>query len=92
MDKIKLYDLRALKQNPNRDLKFEVPAKEVVSPFTIIPKSLYEDFNRESFVWNKISFPITIPVHYRKIYNPNKFYWSLKVYPKDPNYAIYTGN
>ena len=41
METIKLYDLRALKQNPNWDLKFEVPAKEIVNPFTIIPKSLY---------------------------------------------------
>jgi hypothetical protein len=71
---IKLYDLRALKQNPNRDLSFKVPGKEIANPNTIIPESLYNDFNRKDFFRNKISFPITIPVHYRRIYHPNKFY------------------
>lgn len=61
----KFYDTRLLSQNLNRDLSFKVPGKEIASPFTIIPQSVYESFNKDKYVRNKISFPITIPIHYR---------------------------
>jgi hypothetical protein len=64
----------------------------MINPFTVMPNLLYNDFYREKYVRNKISFPITIPVHFWKIYHPNKFYRSIKVHPTTPNYAVYTGN
>lgn len=88
----KFHDTRMLSQNPNKDLSFKVPGKEIINPFTVIPQSVYHEFHRDTYVRNKISFPITIPIHYRHVYLPKDYMREVKETPKGINLAIHSGN
>lgn len=88
----KFYDLRGLRRNLNRDLDFTVDSKQIINPFTIIPEKVYSNFSRDLYVRNQIVFPLTIPVHYKKVYMPKDYFRSVKETPSEPNFAVFTGN
>lgn len=54
-------------ENANKDLSFKIPAEEKNSPHSIIPRSLYNDFDRENFRLHKLTFPIKVPLRVRRI-------------------------
>lgn len=74
----KFYDFRGLTQNLNRDLDYSINAKEIMNPNTIIPNTLYNKFYKDSYVRNKILFPITIPIYYRHVYLPKDYLRTIK--------------
>ena len=83
---------KAFQGHLNKDLTFGIPKTERNSPFTIIPNSLYNDFDRSAYVRHKLTFPIKVPLKKRKfeVTNEHERYAPM---PLDiPDYNVNSGN
>ncbi len=85
-------NLNIFKKRLNQDLKLKVTDRDKITPFTIQPEKLYNDFNRDEYKRNRLKFPLNVPVYYRKIYRPNEYLRTKKPYRHEKNFAVYTGN
>lgn len=83
---------RIFKENLNTDLKLRVPNEEKNTPHTIIPKSLYEDFNRSSYKVHKLTFPIKVPLKLRRIDATGEHLRYAPEHSRGINFNEHTGN
>lgn len=85
-------NLNILKKNRNVDLNFRLNASDRSNPHTIIPQKIYTDFDRKNYKRHTLSFPIKVPVWYRKVPAHKDYTRFIRDQPLVANYAHMTGN
>ena len=62
---VRFANKRFLRGIQNTNLRLFVPHEERNSPFTITPQQHYDDFHRDQYQRNKVTFPVVVPLRRR---------------------------